>query len=127
MFRANSTATKPGQKLSRQATPAAALASQCTSTPPAYPADTNKVAPCRISGRCIEPGCVFPVWDGRSGLCHYHVVLITEAEKFESCQPILEILRFYAVNGPDPVIEECRKQQNRMQEIVRELFRMGVA
>jgi len=79
------------------------------------------------SARCSEPGCVFPAWDAATGRCRYHVVVEEEAEKFESSQPILEILRLYKVRGPDPEIEEYRRQQKRMQATVRELFLSGVA
>ena len=94
---------------------------------PASSAAIGALTPAPPPGRCIEPGCVFPAWDPATRRCHYHVVLESEAELFESCQPILQILAFYMVHGPDPDIEEYRRQQKRMQAIVRELFQRGVA
>jgi len=94
---------------------------------PAPSAAINAMTPAPAPGRCAEPGCVFPVWHSRTRYCHYHIVLETEAELFESCQPILLILAFYMRVGPDPEMEEYRRQQKRLQAIVLELFRRGVA
>ena len=94
---------------------------------PAPTAAINVLPPPPAPGRCAEPGCVFPAWHPRTRYCHYHVVLETEAELFESCQPILEILALYMRFGPDPEFEEYDRQQKRMQAIVRDLFQRGVA
>ncbi len=74
------------------------------------------------SARCSVKGCVFPTPSRGSAICHYHELLQSEAELFQSHQPS-HLLSLHAPFGiPDNEPDDSRQQDRKRQAAEREAF-----
>ena len=95
------------------------------STPPEVrlPEQSASAAPApRQSARCSVKGCVFPAPLQGHTKCHYHELLQSEGELFQSHQPS-RLLALYAPFGvPDDEPDDSRQQDRKRQAAEREAF-----
>jgi len=117
--------SEPCGALATQRCLAPAPATPGESTPsavplPAKPASTPP-AP-RQSARCPVKGCVFPAPLEGQTMCHYHELLESEGELFQSHQPS-HLLALHAPFGiPDTEPDDSRYKDRERQAAEREAF-----
>ena len=82
---------------------------------------TAPVSPLPVA-RCSVKGCVFPVSTPGHNQCHYHDLLQSEAELFQSHQPS-HLLALHAPFGiPDEEPDDSRQKDRKRQAAEREAF-----
>lgn len=95
------------------------------STPPAVPALEKPASATLVpypSARCSVKGCVFPAPLQGHTMCHYHELLQSEGELFQSQQPS-HLLSLHAPFGiPDDEPDDSRQQDRKRQAAEREAF-----
>jgi hypothetical protein len=74
------------------------------------------------SPRCSEKGCVFPVSSSERTECHYHELLRSEAELFQSHQPSHLLLLRAPLGVPEQEPDDSREQDRKRQAAEREAF-----
>ena len=104
---------EPVTDLARNTTPANVVPSgEPVSAPPAP-------AP---SARCSVKGCVFPAPAPGGTECHYHELLRSEAELFQSHQPSHLLLLHAPLGVAEQEPDDSRHQDRRRQAAEREAF-----
>jgi len=94
-----------------------------TSAPlPVVPDTKTVTAPPDPSPRCSVKGCVFPAPPQGRPECHYHELLRTEAELFQSHQPshLLSLQAPFII--PEEAPDDSRQQDRKRQAAEREAF-----
>jgi hypothetical protein len=104
---------EPVPDVPRKSTPLEVAPSRETVSAPSAPAP---------SARCSVKGCVFPAPAQGRTECHYHELLRSEAELFQSHQPS-HLLSLRAPFGiPDQEPDDSRQQDRKRQAVEREAF-----
>jgi len=99
---------EPATDLPRNRTPANVV-------PPTPPAPTP-------SARCSVKGCVFPAPFPEHTECHYHELLRSEAELFQSHQPSHLLLLHAPLGVPEQEHDDSRQRDRKRQAAELEAF-----
>jgi len=115
--------------------PCGALAAQpCLAPVPAIPrvlppseiSEPKRPAPAAPapspSARCSVRGCVFPAPFAGQTRCHYHQLLHSEAEHFQSHQPTYLLMLSAPFGIPDEEPDDSRQEDRKRQAAEREAF-----
>ena len=99
-------------------------AASAPSVPPAAPLPTlSNATPAPLpSPRCSVKGCVFPAPDAETKRCHYHELLHSEGEIFQSHQPtyLLSLHAPFGIADEEP--DNTRREDRKRKAAEREKF-----